>query len=46
MLVGMLVRERIGRLKYEEEETAESEFESICAILNKEVKDVVERSEG
>ena len=46
LLVGMLVRERIGRLKYEEEETAESEFESICAILNKEVKDVVERSEG
>lgn len=45
MLVGILVRERIGRFKYEEEDNIEQEFESICAILDKEIKDVLERSE-
>ncbi len=45
MLVSMLVRERIGRLKYEEEQNVEQEFDSISAILEQEIKDVLERSE-
>ena len=45
LLVGILVRERIGRFKYEEEANIDQEFESICAILEKEIKDVLERSE-
>lgn len=44
LLVNMLVRERIGRFKYEEETNIEQEFESISAILEKEIKDVLERS--
>ena len=45
LLVGMLVRERIGRFKYESESQIDQEFESIKAILDKEIKDVLERSE-
>lgn len=45
LLVSMLVRERIGRLKYEEEQNVEQEFDSISAILEQEIKDVLERSE-
>ncbi len=45
LLVSMLVRERIGRLKYEEEQNVEQEFDSIGAILEQEIKDVLERSE-
>ena len=45
LLVGMLVRERIGRFKYESENQIDQEFESIKAILEKELKDVIERSE-
>lgn len=45
LLVGMLVRERIGRFKYENENQIDQEFESIKAILDKEIKDVLERSE-
>ncbi len=45
LLVGMLVRERIGRFKYESENRIDQEFESIKAILDKELKDVIERSE-
>ncbi len=45
LLVGMLVRERIGRFKYESENQIDQEFESIKAILDKELKDVIERSE-
>ena len=45
MLVGISVRERIGRLKYAEENRVNDEFESISAILDKEIEDVIERSE-
>lgn len=45
LLVGMLVRERIGRFKYESENQIDQEFESIKAIMDKELKDVLERSE-
>ena len=45
LLMQMSVRERIGRMKYEEEENIESEFNSISAILKKEIEDVIERSE-
>ncbi len=45
LLVGMLVRERIGRFKYESENQIDQEFESIKAILDKEISDVLERSE-
>ncbi len=45
LLVGMLVRERIGRFKYESENQIDQEFESIKAIMDKEIKDVIERSE-
>ena len=45
LLVGMLVRERIGRFKYESENQIDQEFESIKAIMDKEIKDVLERSE-
>jgi len=41
----MPVRERIGRFKYEEEDKIDSEYESIEAILKKEIEDVIERSE-
>ncbi len=44
LLVNILVRERIGRLKYEDEKKVDQEFESIQAILDKEIKDVIERS--
>ena len=45
LLIGMLVRERIGRFKYEKEENIDQEFASISAILDKEIKDALERSE-
>ncbi len=45
LLMKMPVRERIGRFKYEEENNISSEFEAIKAILNKEIEDVIERSE-
>ncbi len=45
LLMKMDVRERIGRFKYEEEKNIDSEFDSIGAILKKEIEDVIERSE-
>lgn len=45
LLMKMPVRERIGRFKYEEEENITTEFDSIKAILEKEIEDVIERSE-
>lgn len=45
LLAGMQVRERIGRFKYEEEEKADQEFNSIKAIIDQEIEDVLERSE-
>ena len=45
LLASMQVRERIGRFKYEEEVKAEQEFNSIKAILDQEIEDVLERSE-
>lgn len=45
LLVGMLVRERIGRFKYTPETKIDEEFESINAILENEIEDVIERSE-
>jgi len=45
LLMKMPVRERIGRFKYEEEDKIDSEYESIEAILKKEIEDVIERSE-
>ncbi len=44
-LMKMGVRERVGRFKYEEESGIDEEFESIKAILDKEIEDAVERSE-
>ena len=45
LLASMQIRERIGRFKYEEEEKTEQEFNSIKAILDQEIEDVIERSE-
>ncbi len=45
LLMGMSVRERIGRYKYEKEANIDSEFESIEAILKNQIEDVLERSE-
>ncbi len=45
LLMAMPVRERIGRFKYEAEDKIDSEYDSISAILDKEIEDVVERSE-
>ncbi len=45
MLVNLPVRERIGRYKYEEEAKIDEEFESIEALLNKDIKDALERSD-
>lgn len=45
MLVNLPVRERIGRYKYEPEDQVQDEFESIKALLDSEIKDVLERSE-
>ena len=45
LLMKMPVRERIGRFKYEEEDKIDGEYESIEAILKKEIEDVIERSE-
>ena len=45
MLIAMSVRERVGRFKYEEETNIDNEFESISAMLEQEIKDVLERSE-
>ena len=44
LLVSMLVRERIGRFKYTPETKIDEEFESIRAILDNELQDVIERS--
>lgn len=44
-LMKLGVRERVGRFKYEEESGIDEEFESIKAILDKEIDDAVERSE-
>ncbi len=45
LLMKMDVRERIGRFKYEEEKNIDAEYESIQAILQKEIEDVIEGSE-
>lgn len=45
MLVNLPVRERIGRYKYVPEDKVQDEFESIKALLDSEIKDVLERSE-
>lgn len=45
MLVNLPVRERIGRYKYVSEDKVRDEFESIKALLDSEIKDVLERSE-
>ena len=44
-LMKLGVREGVGRFKYEEESGIDEEFESIKAILDKEIDDAVERSE-
>ena len=41
----MSVRERVGRFKYEDEANIDREFEAISTMLEKEIKDVLERSE-
>lgn len=45
MLVNLPVRERIGRYKYVPEDKVRDEFEAIKALLDSEIKDVLERSE-
>lgn len=45
MLVNIPVRERIGRYKYEPENKIEAEFESIQSQLDKELEDVLKRSD-
>ncbi len=45
LLAGMLVRERIGRFKYESESRIDQEFENIKAIIDNEIEAVLERSE-
>lgn len=45
MLVNLPVRERIGRYKYVPEDKVRDEFELIKALLDSEIKDVLERSE-
>lgn len=45
LIMKIPVRERIGRFKYVEEKDIDSEFESIKSILDKEIEDVIERSE-
>ncbi len=45
MLVNIPVRERIGRYKYEPEDKIENEFESIESQLDKEIEDVLKRSD-
>lgn len=45
LLIGMSVRERVGRFKYEDEKNIDREFEAISTMLEKEIKDVLERSE-
>ena len=45
MLINMSVRERVGRFKYEDEANIDREFEAISTMLEKEIKDVLERSE-
>ena len=45
LLMKMPVRERIGRFKYEQEDNITTEFESVKAILEQEIEDVLERSE-
>ena len=45
MLVNIPVRERIGRFKYEPEDKIRAEFESIETQLDKEINDVLKRSD-
>ena len=45
LLMGMDVRERIGRFKYVEESDIETEFGAISAVIDQEIEDVIERSE-
>lgn len=45
LLVNMPVRERIGRYKYEPENQIDDEFVSIQAMLDKDIKSALERSE-
>ena len=45
MLVNIPVRERIGRYKYEPEDKIDNEFESIESQLDKEIEDVLKRSD-
>lgn len=45
MLVGLSVRERIGRFKYVAEEKINEEFEEIEAQLDSEIADVLKRSD-
>ncbi len=45
MLVNLPVRERIGRYKYEPEDKIDNEFELINAQLDKEIKEILERSD-
>lgn len=45
MLVNIPVRERIGRYKYEPEEKIDAEFESLMDQLDKEIADVLKRSD-
>lgn len=45
MLVNLPVRERVGRFKYEQEADINKEFDTIQALLDKEIKEVLERSD-
>ena len=45
LLVGLPVRERSGRFKYEPEDKVQAEFESIEAQLDAEIADVLKRSD-
>ncbi len=45
LLMGMDVRERIGRFKYVEESDIDTEFGTISAVIDQEIEDVIERSE-
>ena len=45
LLIAMPVREQIGRFKYADDAKVEEEFEGIRTFLEKEIREVLERSE-
>ena len=45
LLIGMSVREQIGRFKYADDQKVEDEFNAIRTFLEKDIREVLERSE-